>query len=478
LCVLVAVVHGLAWTVINPPMQGPDEFTHAQQVDALARTFGADDYRPADGPGEYDLFLHGIPFSAEHNPSWSPLQSRLVRREVGAARWRGPAPSYGIGNPPLYYLLDALPTRAVAGDGLLDRLWAMRLGNLFMFACTTALCFLFVRELFPRHPWAWAVGGLAVALQPVAGFIAGSVSVDNLLYVASAGLFYALARAFRRGLSARVGVAIGAAALLGSLTKGIMFGLLPGAAFGVLLLAIAAWRRGEPRRVLGLPATAAAFALPFAAWIRISQEVLARPSSTTTGGYSPPSDRLHYAEQIASYTWQVFLPRLPFMHDQYQDFFNTTPPFPAFPQYALWQTWLEGFVGRFGWHQFNFPSWVNVTGAVILVSLSVLAARAVWRATNHLRCRRGELATYALIAAGAFMLVTIAGYGWRASRGGLSFEQMRYLLPLLPLYAALVTAACVSLRRAWALGLAGLVVVLAAGHALGALLLTLGRYYS
>ncbi len=477
-CVIVGVVNGLAWTVINPPLQGPDEFTHSDQVDAMDRAFGADHYHPARAPRELDVVIHGIPFNAEADPSWSPVQSRLLQREADAARWNFPPPGYGVANPPLYYLVDALPTWLVTGDNLFDRLWVMRLGNVLMLAGTVALSFLFVREIIPRRPWAWTVGGLAVALQPMAGFMAGSVSVDNMLYLTSAALFYALARAFRRGLTVRLGVAIGVAALAGTLTKSSMFGLIPGAAFGVIALAVPAWRGNERKRLLALPATALAYVVPLYAWTQINTRVLGRPSSSTTGGYRAPDDRLHYAEHVFSFTWQVFFPRLPGMRDQYQNFFPTNPPFPAFPQYPLWQTWIEGFIGRFGWHQAEFPLWAYIMATVVLVALGLLAVRAVWRATGHLRRRRAELLTYFLMAGGLFMLVTIAGYGWRTSHGGLSFEQMRYLLPLLPLYAALVGAACVSLRRRWALPLSGLVVVLAMGHAIGGIVVTLGRYYT
>lgn len=478
-CVLVGVVHGLVWTVINPPMQGPDEFTHVAQVEAMARFLGADRYDGTARPSELDLFIRGVPFSAEGYPSWSPDQDRLVRDQLAQARWWGPGPSYGVANPPLYYLIAALPDRVFSGLDLIDRLWIMRLANLFIFAATIAFCFLFVREVLPRHPWAWTVGGLVVALHPLTAFMAGSVSVDNLLFAASAALFFAVARAFRRGLTVRRGAGIGLALLVGLLTKGTMFGFIPAVALAVGVLAVRAWRAGARRHVLGAPAAALALALPFWVWLQINTQVLGRASGgTTTGGYSVPPDRLEYLRHVASYTWQVFLPPVGPMRDQYQDFFASNPPFAAFPQYPLWETWLQGFVGRFGWHQFEFPEWVNVPAALIFLALGALAARALWRATGHLRRRRAELLTYVLMAAGVFMLVTVAGYGWRTSRGGLSFEQARYLLPLVPLYSVVVAAAVVGLRRRAGLSLSAVLLVLATGHALGAFLLTFERYYA
>jgi hypothetical protein len=249
-------------------------------------------------------------------------------------------------------------------------------------------------------------------------------------------------------------------------------------AFALFALSIPAWRAGRRRQALAVPIGLGLFVVPLYAWQVVNTQVLHRSGATTTGGYHPPAtDRLHYLGAVASYTWQAFLPRLPFMQDQYQNTFHTNPPFPAFPQYPLWQTWVQGFVGRFGWHQENFPDWVNIPAAIVFAVIGFLALRAVWRATGRLRARRAEVVTYVLMAVGAFMLITVAGYGWRVSRGGLSFEQARYLLPLLPLYAGVAACAAVGIRRRWGAALAGILVVLAIAHSLGAIILVLGRYY-
>ena len=105
----------------------------------------------------------------------------------------------------------------------------MRLLSALIAGLTVAFTFLFLRELLPDSPWAWTVGALAVAFQPLFGFIGGGVTPDNLLFAASAALIWLLARAFRVGLTPRLGAAIGLAALAGVLTKQAMFGLLPGA---------------------------------------------------------------------------------------------------------------------------------------------------------------------------------------------------------------------------------------------------------
>ena len=139
-------------------------------------------------------------------------------------------------NPPLYYALQGIPYGAgrMLGLSFLDRLALMRLLSVLLFAVTALAAFLFVRELVPGTPWAWTLGGLAVALQALAGFISSGVQADALLYCASALLLLALARAFRRGLGVGTGAAIGAAVAVGMLGKLTFAGLVPGAALGVL----------------------------------------------------------------------------------------------------------------------------------------------------------------------------------------------------------------------------------------------------
>ena len=70
---------------------------------------------------------------------------------------------------------------------------------------------LFLRELLPRHRWAWVTGGLVCALMPYFAFIAGSVNPDAGIAAASAALFYFVARAFRVGLTPGVAAGLGLA---------------------------------------------------------------------------------------------------------------------------------------------------------------------------------------------------------------------------------------------------------------------------
>jgi hypothetical protein len=210
--------------------------------------------------------------------------------------------------------------------------------------------------------------------------------------------------------------------------------------------------------------------------------VFERPPSTTTSGVSASGQpALSVVRALTTYVWQHFLPRLPFMHDHFPDHLAPAvpgaDPFPAFPQYPLWQIWHEGFVGRFSYSVYSFPVWVDILAAVIYVAASALAAIVVLRVVRGVRERRPELLTYFLLLAGNFLLVAVNGYFYRRGTGGVNFEQARYLLPMIPLYGLVLATACIALGRRAAAG-ALAVGVLALGHAIGGLVLTLDRYYA
>jgi len=478
LCLLVGGANALAWAMVDPVGQGPDESAHIAEVDYIAlhgkppTAFG--------GPGgEIQLLYYGLPFSQDGDPSFSPAQSQMVRRGLDAAPL-GSTPSYVINNPPLYYAVAAAPTRIISHANLLDRVLVMRVVSVVLCLLTIAFSFLFVREVLPAQPWAWTVGGMAVALQPVLAFMGGAVSPDDLLFASAAALFFALSRAFRRGLSYRRAAGIGVAALAGCLTKGTMFGLLPGAAFGTLFCA---WRQRDRRAVAALGVGAASIAVPFGAWLWANTHLFSQAAANlTSGAGSGGLTKLELLRGLASYTWQMFLPRLSSMHVQFRRFFNPVapgvPPFPAFPQgNPFWEIYVQGIIGRFGFYQYEFPFLAEVVAGLVLAVLAALGAWFVWRTVLRPRRAWGELSTYVLMVLGNFMLVTYVGYFYRHATGGVDFEQARYLFPLIPLYGLAVAAACRALGRHRGRILGGVLIVLAAGHAIGAVLLTLGRFY-
>ena len=138
----------------------------------------------------------------------------------------------------------------------------MRLVSALMGGLTVLLVFLFLRELLPRIPWAWSVGSLAVTFVPLFGEISGTVKEDNLAFVACAGLLLSLVVSLRRGLTPRRGLAIGAFAAVGALTRLAVFGLLPGVVVAIALMLYRAPPKDRREAIHGAAVAAATVAIP------------------------------------------------------------------------------------------------------------------------------------------------------------------------------------------------------------------------
>jgi 4-amino-4-deoxy-L-arabinose transferase-like glycosyltransferase len=479
LCAAIATINAATWSFLTPAFQVPDEPVHAGYAQYLAETGRVP--RPTgvgfywNPPPDADLAFQRVPFSILGQPTWSKGDNRALQDALAKhppSKAEGGA-GYASSNPPLYYVWEAIPYRLAASGTFLDRLQAMRLGSALLAGLTVAFIFLFLRELLPRARWAWTVGALAVAFQPMFGFVAGGVNNDNLVWTCSAALLFGIARSFRLGLTPRRGAFIGLALAGGLLTKGSVFGLMPGAALGVLL---AAWRTDSAHRreaLMGIGAAAGAAAIPVVAWLIANPLIWDRPSSTTTSSFS--AGPTFSPRELLSYTWQFYLPRLPFMTDEWP---FAGQGFLSYPTYPLWQTYFQGFVGRFGWFQYGFPMWANWVALGVFVPVVGLAGAALVRSRKAVRRRWPELLTYVVLLGGLMALINLVGYQYRLGAPHSNFEQARYLLPMVGLYAAVIALAARGAGRRWGPALGVLLVVLAAGHNVSAQLLSLDRYYA
>jgi 4-amino-4-deoxy-L-arabinose transferase-like glycosyltransferase len=372
--------------------------------------------------------------------------------------------------PPLYYALAAVPYWVSPSHEILTRLAVMRLLSALLAAATALAVFLFVRELFPRTPWAWTLGALMVAFQPMVGFMSAGVQGDNLLYLICALIFLLLTRAYRRGLSTRRAVAIGAVTAAGLLTKLTFLSLIPGIALAVALLG---WRELPRGRVLALGrmALAAAVAvIPFAvyavlnvtAWHRGS--VLAGGTAGVTGSTLPSGAHITLPESL-DYIWELYLPRLPFMHHNY---FPTGLP--------LRGVWLNGSIGHFGWLDYGFPLWVYTLGKWLVIPLVLLAAVGLFRVRGRIWHWLPLFTCFAVMAVGLLAAIGYAGIRYQLATG-FGFAQARYLFPLLALYGLFTVLVARSVGRRWAPVLAAVLFLLAMAHNLFAETLTISRYY-
>jgi len=464
LCFALATVNAWIWAVVTPSFQVPDEPTHAAYVQYLAETGSVPRPLATRANGRFHLSreeaaaVAGVPLSYDGVPSWSKIRDAAVRRALASrldrVREAGAGPSANY--PPLYYALEAVPYRLASSGSFFDRLLAMRLVSALFAGATAAFSFMFVRELLPGTPWAWLVGGVAVALQPLLAFVSGGVNPDSLLWAASAAFLWLVARAFRRGLTMWVAVGIGVALAVALLTKSAAYALVPPAALALAVLA----RRGAARAAAAASAIAAA---PFAVWIATSALVWDR--GVGSAATVAPAHRTSLGGQLA-YLWETFLPRLPGMPQE----------FHHYPTYPLWQDYFQGLVGRFGYAEYGFSQRVNLIALAIAVAILALAVSELARRRPALRRRRAELGTYILLVVAILVGVAFAGYRFRTDTG-VNFEQARYLFPLLPLFGALFALAARGARRYGRVVGVVLVVIVVAQNGFS-LLLTLQRYYT
>ncbi len=473
-CALVALLNGLAWSLLTPPFQVPDENAHFAYVQQLAERGSLPHVVNPEGffsPAENGI-LASLGFYAivgrPHEPApFSEVQQRQIEAtEKSHLKPVGTGDAFtATNNPPLYYALEVIPYK-LAGGSVLNELSAMRILSAVMGALTVLLIYLFLAEALPGAPLACAAGALVAALQPLFGFMSGGVNNDNLLYLASAGVLWAISRAFRRGLTPPNGALLGGFVSIGLLAKFTLLGFVPAAALAVALLLWRGVRGGQPRVWLGAAWAAGLGAVPVLVYYVINREVWHR--NTIVGGLSKVGsstvgrhfDRL---EEL-SHIWQLFMPNL-WMTEQ-------------FPNYMpLWQTWFTGLVGRFGWLDYEFPLWVDDLALVLLIAVVVLALSELVRRRGAVLRRAGELVVYALVPLGLCVVIGVQSYNQYVASGSI-FEQPRYLLPLLGLYAGLVALAVRAGGRRFAAPLAVALVVLAVGHDIYGQALTVARYYT
>lgn len=475
-CAVIAFANVLAWSFITPPFHVPDETIHVAYTQHLAEAGeppndpGANAYSSQEAALLDALLFPPTVGRSENGTIWYRLQQDGVEatEDRDLERDDGGGIVSNSNQPPLYYALEAGAYVASPSSDLLDRLALMRLISALLAALTTLMVFMFLREVLTER-WTWTVGALAVAFQPAFGFISGGVSADALLFTASAALFFSLARAFRRGLTVERALGVGAALAVGVLAKLNFVALVPGAILGLALLA---WHL-RPRRLALSASAAAAGLLAAGSCAYVALNLLAWDRSAWGGGVETAAINatggptgvapIGLTEQLG-YTWQLYAPRLPFMNDQ-------------FDYFPLWTTWFKGGIGLFGWLDTRFPEWVYTVALCIVVPLVLLGLVSAVQRRSALRQHWPELLTYAVMTAGLLGSIGFLGIRYRKDSGFI-FEQARYLLPLLPLYAGALVLAALGAGKRFGPALGAAIVVLAMGHSVFAQLLVISRFYA
>lgn len=482
LCASATLLSAIAWMSVTPPFQAPDEPTHLAYVQRLAETGRPPSTAETDRPSlssAGQAALDATNFSAvignqRGKPPWTAAEQRRAERILSqdlAENNGGGAGAYSS-YPPLYYGLAVGPYLVAdwAGASIIGQLTAVRLLSCLLTALAAFFIFLFVRDLLPGTPLAAPAGALAVGLLPYVGFIGSSVNNDALLLPISACLFWLLARSFRRGLDSRGAAAIGLVLVLGWATKPTFVGLVPGALMALVALLICAHRSEKRNALTLLTSLVLGVALPFALFLAVTVGIWGRSlrPSVTASDVLANSNAAAPSKSVGgllSYVWQYWLPRLPFMTDA------------DFGFYPLWQTMFKGFVGRFGWGDYEFPSWLYSAVLWCWIALLALVTRALIVSRRALRSHLPDFLSYAVMLGG--LLLVIGGPGYITHLDSpFPFEQARYLFPALALFGGLVGLAIRGAGARFGTYVAVAVVVGTSALDLGGLLLTLGRYYA
>lgn len=469
ICALVAFLSAACWSIVTPPFQSPDEPDHFAYVKQLAETGELPSSSSERVSGEELGTLLGLhAFRVRLRPQVHTIASRheqsaLEYQLALAAGGRPGSPAAGVAasQPPLYYAFESIPYLIAAHGNELDRLQLMRLLSALFAALTAAFVFLFVREALPAARWSWTVAGLAIAFAPPLGFASGSVNPDSLLFAISAAVFYMLARSFRSGLTMRAGATLGALTALGILTKVNFLGLLPGVLLGMAVLAVRAARSSGRSAYRGLALGVAIALSPIALYVAVHAL-----SGQPTLGIVSNAIRTTHGSLLseASYIWQLYLPRLPGMTNDFPGIFTTR------------QLWFNGYVGLYGWLDTPFPAWVESLALIPAAAIAVLCGRSLIRGRALLAARAGELAVYAAMGLGLMLLIGADSYRTFPTIDG-EYAQVRYLLPLLPLLGAILALAARGAGRRWGPAVGALIVVLFIGHDIFGQLQEVARFY-
>lgn len=467
---------GIAWALFVPPFQAPDENSHFAYVQTLVEEFElpGDSKRPNYSSTEQRLAMSrsnaeqaaAVP---ETKPEWSRAAYERWRdldaRLGDAQRGDGGGPNPARSNPPLYYLYLSPAYLVESGGDIFDRLYVMRLWSVLLLLVTVTGAWLLAGELFERDRRLQLVAAAVVGLQPMVSFLSASVNPDALLYAVWSIALWLGVRLLKRGLTLGQAVALLAVVGFGVTVKATAYALLPAA---LLALLIGALRR---RRVGGgvvaiACAALLAFAIPAVAWFATAAALdRAAVNEVATGTQRPtPTITSFNPREFGSYLWQFYLPKLPFQKS-----------FGGIPKLPLYDLWLKGGWAEFGWLEVRFPEWVYGILAALSALALVGAGIAVYRRRATL-----DLAVAGFLATA--VLVLLAGLHWTEFRtligGAGSFNQGRYLLPLISLGGAAVAAAISVLPARRQMLAGGLVIGGLFALELFSLAIVGGRFYA
>jgi 4-amino-4-deoxy-L-arabinose transferase-like glycosyltransferase len=298
-------------------------------------------------------------------------------------------------------------------------------------------------------------------LVPMTSFISASVSPDGMMYALWTFFLWLGGRALRRGIDVPTALALAGVVGIALTVKGTSYALVPALAF-VLLVGLWRRRREPGRRAIAVVGSAlAALACTAGFWALIARSLDRSASGQLVGAEGGAVFNL---KQFLGYVWQFYLPKLPFQE-----------PWPTSVGLPLYEIFLKGAWGMFGWLEVPMAEAVYVLLAVLTGATFLAAGVALWRTRR----------TFDLPVAIFFLLVVtalLAGLHWTEYHyilnGNVGFMQGRYILPLIGLWGAVLAEALTLLRPDRRPTAVALVVGLLVALQLYGLGLVVERYYA
>jgi hypothetical protein len=432
------LVMSLAWALVTPAFQAPDENSHFGYVQSLA-----------EGPGlpgvvERPLFSTEQNLGADNSNADQAAQQPAVKLEwssLGYDRWRardsalpdsaradGGGPNPAASNPPLYYLYETPAYLAASGGDLFDRMLALRIASLLWLLVTVAAVWLLAGEVFGRDRLLQLATASLAGLAPMLTFLSASVTPDAMMYALWSLVLWLGVRVIKRGLTWPLALALFGLVGAACVVKGTSYGLIPPAG---LALAVGLWRV-RPRRAAPIAAAIGAALLGLALTIGIWKLVAADADRATSAQLSAATstEGVLNVRMLLSYVWQFYLPLLPFQDDF---------AFPGSTALPVDYIWLKGAWGAFGWLEVMLPPITYDLLIGVMVAVTAGAGLTIWRTR-----RQTDWAVAAFLV--LVPVILLAGLHWtefqQISRGGEPLNQGRYLLPLVGI-AGLVAAQAV-----------------------------------
>lgn len=439
-----ATIQVVAWILVLPPFQGPDEEAHFAYVQHLAET-GERPGLPGVGGRSYsteqaeamkwaDLFvLRGV---LAARPGWAEAEEQRWREVESSLSDEASSDSDNNAagqNPRLYYALETIPYHLAPGGSFFNRFYMARFGSAVFYVAAVAFMWLIASELF-RPLWARTLATAIFGLHPKLAMLGALINPDTLLVLIWTAFIYVGLRIVRHGPSLRRLICAGGAAAASVLTHGRGLAILP-ALLALLGIAYLRWRPPLRQTLLaaaiGLGIAAAGLAV-----VGVFTSGVSGQGAAYGGTIGWLDDQSFNIRQFLSYVWQFYLPKLEFMQ-----------PSIGVPGYGFREVYIQSFYSDLASLEIQYPRFaidlLQVATMLLLFGLYTVAV------TRLDAVKRSWPTIAFLLFTGLSMvaLLHVSSYTTMLINPGDPILTGRYLFPLLSLLAIGVTVVVAALPR-------------------------------